>query len=267
MLLVQPQVFRIAQTQIHEPGLQAMLEHLGVPDWTTDAKDEHSKLAEVSGRLCYLSFEPGLNKNVTKVREGNEVYLENIINSKHGSVTEHATVTYAIMDVSRVFTHELVRHRVGTAFSQLSGRYVRADQIRFFYPRLFTAFGSQLQQDETYKVIEQTIQTIEGAYLKLEAIWGIDQMKDFGTKKKLTSAFRRICPNGQTNHIVLTANHRMFRFMTMKRSHRSAEEEIRFVFGDLIFPDLYAHFRALYQDAEVNVVDGYNEITFKNGQI
>lgn len=261
---VEPKVFRIAQTAIVLEGLQGMLDHLGVSDWVTDATDDHSKLTEVSGRSCYLSFEPGLNKNVTKIREGNKPYILNILNQKHGSVTEHSTVTYAIMDVSRVFTHELVRHRVGTAFSQLSGRYVRTDQLRFWYPALFNLIGTKEQQDATYKVIDYVLKTVEGGVMQLQAIWGIDQMQDFGLKKKLTSAFRRIAPNGALNNIILTANHRMYRFMVGKRSHRSAEEEIRLVFGDKIFPDLQANFGNMYQDATVERVEGFNEVTFSN---
>src|SRR5690349_22693077 len=47
-------------------------------------------LVEFAGRRCYKSWAPGLNSNVTKVREDSGAYLENILSSKHGAVLEHA---------------------------------------------------------------------------------------------------------------------------------------------------------------------------------
>src|SRR3989344_2650217 len=76
---------------------------------STDAE----KLAEFSGRLCYLSFNnPG--KKTTKE------YLDNIMQLSHGSVIEHAVFVLLIEGISRSCTHELVRHRAGFGYSQLS---------------------------------------------------------------------------------------------------------------------------------------------------
>ena len=47
---------------------------------------------------------------------------------------EHANYSFALRNVSRVFTHELVRHRAGSAFSQESLRYVRLTDIGFRVP-------------------------------------------------------------------------------------------------------------------------------------
>ena len=44
--------------------------------------------------------------------------LKNIIEVGHGSVLEHATFNFILTGVSRSFTHELIRHRGGFAFSQ-----------------------------------------------------------------------------------------------------------------------------------------------------
>ena len=124
MDLVKPKVFLIGESRVVEDGLQGFLAHIGVPDWTTDAPSDPERLCEVYGRLCYRSFEPGLNPNVTRVRQGNDPYLSNVLKVGHGSVIEHAVVNFIFADVSRVFTHELVRHRAGTAISQESLRFV-----------------------------------------------------------------------------------------------------------------------------------------------
>ncbi len=139
MKLVTPKVFVIGEsTQIKE-GMEAMLDHLGVPDWHTDAVSDAEMLSEVAGKLCYMSFDTDLNKNLTRTgMRNNEQYLqEGIIATKHGSVLEHTVVNFVLLDVSRVLTHELVRHGDGTAFSQESGRYVRRE-LGMFIPSIIS---------------------------------------------------------------------------------------------------------------------------------
>lgn len=103
MHAVEPKVFLIGETRIIEEGLQECLEHLGASDWKTDACTDSERVVEVMGRLCYRSFKPGLNPNVTKVREGNDIYLANILKVKHDSVMEHPVMNFVFADVSRVF--------------------------------------------------------------------------------------------------------------------------------------------------------------------
>jgi thymidylate synthase (FAD) len=59
---------------------------------------------------------------------------ENILRSGHEWVLEHASFTFVLHNVSRVLTHELIRHRPGTAVSQESLRFVRLDEIPFWFP-------------------------------------------------------------------------------------------------------------------------------------
>ena len=137
MQFVEPKVFHVAHTTLMESGVQDYFDALDIPDWVTDAPSDVEKLVEVMGRGCYRSFQPGMNKNVTKIREGNEPYIKNILATRHGSVVEHGADSYIFLDVSRVFTHELVRNRIGNAFSQESLRYVRLDRLRAWFPKVF----------------------------------------------------------------------------------------------------------------------------------
>lgn len=66
-------------------------------------------------KLCYKSLVLGQNKNVTKIRDIAD-NIQSIINTGHGSVLEHVYLNFVITNCSRIFTHELVRHRVGTSF-------------------------------------------------------------------------------------------------------------------------------------------------------
>ena len=119
--------------------MRAYLEDVGGASWLDRRLAEGDPnagelLVEFGGRACYRSWEPGLNPNVTKVRTDQREYFENILRSAHGSVLEHASYSFALRNVSRVFTHELVRHRAGSAFSQESLRYVRLTDIGFRVP-------------------------------------------------------------------------------------------------------------------------------------
>ena len=176
---ITPKVFLVGETRINEPGLQDYLEHVGVPDWTSDAPTDAEKLVEVMGRLCYRSFEPGLNPNVTKIREHNADYIQNIIRVKHGSVIEHAMVNFIFADVSRVFTHELVRHRPGVAISQESLRFVRLDDLSHWVPTVIR------ENEDAVEVFSRTMEQLEKLQLELAELYELDKEgKKFAEKKE-----------------------------------------------------------------------------------
>lgn len=94
--------------------------------WIGESTDGE-RLAEFAGRLCYMSQR---NPAGRTTRE----YLENIKKQGHGSVLEHASYSLLLEGVSRSLTHELVRHRAGFAYSQLSQRYVDESAAQFVMP-------------------------------------------------------------------------------------------------------------------------------------
>lgn len=248
MEIVEPKVYILAATQV-EPG---MVEYLRDNDiaWRPDSPNTSAEsLTEFAGRICYESWskEDGTfeNKNISRVREGNSTYIGNILKSGHGSVLEHSTVTLLLNEVSRVCTHELVRHRAGTAVSQTSERYVRCDDIKIYIPEIIG------ENEAAKKVFTDITQQIEEAVHQLESIYDIDNIPDFSTKKILTSAFRRIAPNGKTCNIVFTANHRALRHIIELRTSIHAEIEIRVVF-DQVARLMKNRFKNIYQDMEVN---------------
>jgi len=139
MRSVEPEVRLIAQPQLDYEEVAAYLREVGGESWLErldrgDLENDAQNLAEFAGRLCYRSWEPGLNPNVTRIRTDQDKYLQNILASAHGSVLEHVSFTFVLHNVSRVFTHELVRHRPGTAVSQESLRFVRLADIPFWFP-------------------------------------------------------------------------------------------------------------------------------------
>ena len=249
MELVKPKVFLVGETRIVEQGLQDYLAHVGVTKWQTDAPSDSEKLAEVMGRLCYRSFEPGLNPNVTRVREGNATYLSNIINVGHGSVVEHPVMNFIFADVSRVVTHELVRHRAGTAMSQESLRFVRLDKLSAYMPMCIE------ENDEGMQIFVKTLEQLEELQTTLAKVYEIEDEKKFAVKKKLTSAFRRVAPIGLATTIGWSCNFRTLRHVLEMRTDPHAEEEIRYLFAEVynIVKDRYPN---LLGDYEVEMVDG-----------
>jgi thymidylate synthase (FAD) len=245
MEFTEPEVYLIAETKVDFDQLSRALKSLGKDtalEWYEKtkkaSKSDGELLTEVSGRICYRSFGVGLNPNITKIRQNSKDYIDNTLAKGDGSIFEHATCTFAFLNVSRVLTHELVRHRAGVAISQESLRYVRPTSLKMWLP-------PDLQSKS--REIKSIVESIESDYHKLESSFDWDKT-DFDVKKRITSALRRILPEGMATSVIWTANHRTIRHVITMRTAESAEVEIRFVFDKVArvmkerFPLIYADF-------------------------
>ncbi len=256
-----PVVSLVAQTSLSHEGIIEYLEATGNEEFIdtidsslADGLSELEVLVSMMAKLCYKSLTLGHNSNITRVRDVRS-NIEAAINSGHGSVLEHASLSFIVRDCSRIFTHELVRHRAGTAFSQNSGRYIRLDSIDLVVDPILQPVQAELLQVANY---------LESMYSVMAEKLGMNsEGLDFARKKKLTSALRRIAPNGQTNEIGFSVNLRALRFTILKRTDRAAEWEIRHVFNQVyrIARDLVP---TLFCDATESVVDGLLEVKFAN---
>lgn len=242
MRRVTPKVFLIGETQ-GASGLRDYLMHIGAEWEPVGAPSWSEHIMEFMGRLCYRSFKPGMNANVTKVREGNAAYLANIVKVKHGSVLEHCVTNWVFADVSRVFTHELVRHRAGTAFSQESLRFVRLTDLGLWLP------PEADNDDFIRRTFERTYETLEDLQKTLAEYLHLDDEKmDFKNKKILTSMMRRVAPEGLATTIGVSFNFRALRFVIEQRTELGAEAEIRLVFDEVAkiakerWPNVFADF-------------------------
>jgi thymidylate synthase (FAD) len=241
-----PTVFLIARPSIDVDGMRGYLRDVGGESWLErrlgeagGAPNGGELIVEFGGRACYRSWEPGLNPNVTKIRTDQREYFANILRSAHGSVLEHANYSFALRNCSRVFTHELVRHRAGSAFSQESLRYVRLADIGFRVPPALEPIREQV-----LSIVEQLEELQVSAASKL----GIDEQGvPFHVKKEVTSALRRLAPIGLSTDIVWTANTRTLRHVIEMRTAEGAEEELRLVF-DQVARIMLAEAPGLFQD-------------------
>ena len=231
MRSVEPEVFLVARPKVDYEAMAAYLREVGGERWLERidrGQLEAQDLAEFAGKMCYRSWEPGLNPNVRKVRDDQEVYLQNILKQAHGSVLEHVSFSFVLHNVSRVFTHEIARHRPGTAISQESLRYVRLDELPFWFP-------DWAQEDaELMKRATALLTELEQFQQWLAGHFGLDEDDTkMHEKKAKTSFMRRFAPEGLATGLVWTANVRTLRHTIEARTDQGAEEEIRLVFGKI----------------------------------
>jgi thymidylate synthase (FAD) len=224
-------VHLLSRPAIDDKGVRGWLEDLdpGALDWWTAQQGtatDPELLIELAGKRCYKSFTVGANPNVTRIRTEHEAYIGNILHSRHGSVLEHGMFVFGIEGVSRVLTHELVRHRVGTSISQESGRYVRLDDIAFRMPQWV------LDNPKLNAMAMELLLDIEEFQVTAAAEMGLDDPGvPFHVKKAITSDMRRFAPDGRLTGLVWGANLRSLRLLIELRTAAGAEEEIRQLFG------------------------------------
>ena len=209
MFYFEPRVTVLARPSFVQP------EHLPV-NWMGESTDGE-RLAEFAGRLCYMSQR---NPAQRSTRE----YLVNILKQGHGSVLEHANYSLLIEGVSRSLTHELVRHRAGFAYSQLSQRYVDESQASFVVP---PAIIGDAALEASWR---EQVESAQKAYVSLveelmqRYAWVGDKVH---RRKMAREAARGVLPNSTETKVVVTANVRAWRTMLELRCGEGAEMEIR----------------------------------------
>jgi len=219
-----PKIYLVGRQSLDNAGIDRFLADHGVSHWTTDTDVAGEKLCEVAGRVCYMSFakpRPG----------GNSAYLHHILVVGHGSVLEHAVFNLLITGVSRSFTHELVRHRAGFGYSQLSQRYVDESTADFIEPDCIA------DDPQLHAIWLEAIQRSHEAYCQLvEGLMGkFADVEDKTLRRKMArQAARSVLPNATETKIFVTANARALRHFIEMRCSEFAEVEIRKVAGEMV---------------------------------
>lgn len=265
------EIFNIASTRVNEEAVKSWLDFVGahefeIPD--DGAVSNPALLIALAAKRCYMSFEAGLNLNVTKVRSDYGEYFDNILKSGHGSVLEHSVFTFALENVSRVFTAEMNRHRAGWAISEGSLRFIRfGENIPYWVPTsisgedVFDAavankmvtgvmqdimglserteenpdlkpISLELRKQLTRIVFARAFAGQEAFYSAMVRIWDMDKDDhNFSYKKRVTSMMRRIVGLGVATGGVWSGNARALRHVLTMRCSAAAEEEILHVFS------------------------------------
>ena len=235
-----PRVTLLARPQFVEP------EHLKV-QWRGEASDGE-RLAEYAGRLCYMSQRNPINRTTAE-------YLDNIKKQGHGSVLEHAMYVLLIEGISRSCSHELVRHRAGFGYSQISQRYVDESHAAFVLPPAM--LGDATLEAEWERQVSEAqaayVRAVEGLMVRYE--WVADKVH---RRKLAREAARSVLPNATEVKIVVSGNARAWRTMLELRCGEGAELEIRRM-AVACLRLLQREGGALFSDFEIYVADDKQE--------
>jgi thymidylate synthase (FAD) len=222
-ILFEPEIYVVGRQTLDSAEVQRFLSDHQT-EWQTDlVGPEHSAelIVEMAGRVCYLSF------GGHQFRKTNASYVGNLINQAHGSVLEHAVWDLLITGISRSLTHELVRHRAGTAISQLSQRYVDESTADFVEPAIIA--GDPEMHAIWLRAIETAHQAYNGLVERLAERIEAEHpdLKRTQRRKMAREAARSVLPNATETKLLFSANARALRWIITLRGSDGAEPEIR----------------------------------------
>lgn len=239
----EPKVYLVARQSVSAPDVDRFLADEGVT-WQTDTEVGAERLAEMAGRVCYMSYGKG--------RKTNREFVEHIIEVGHGSVLEHGVWSFLVTGVSRSFTHELIRHR-HFSYSQLSQRYVDESDSDFIEPDVIA------NDPELHAIWAEAVDATRRAYDRL--VGGLegkfDTIPEKTLRRKLArQAARSVLPNATETKIFVTGNARALRHFIELRGSEHADVEIRKV--------AVAMLRLLQEEAP-NVFGDYTLVMLADG--
>lgn len=230
----------MSRPQLDFSALRRFLEDEGQTwEQTPNARDPEN-LVEMAGRLCYMSF------GARQFRKPNAVYLANLIEQGHESVLEHASWSFILTGVSRAFTHQMVRHRIGFSFSQLSQQYHEETAAQFIEPSAIAALQSLSE------IWHKSVLNSRDAYVALlraledEPI-GIPAEQKREIQRAVRTAARSVLPNATETKMLFTANARAIRSFLEIRGSIEGDEEMRLV-SALLLERMQEEARALFDD-------------------
>ncbi len=248
-IISEPEIYLIGRQVYSQEVIDKFLEDHDT-FWETDTEIGSEVLSEMAGRLCYMSF------GKKKGRKTNSDYLQNIITSQHGSVLEHSVWNFILCGVSRSLTHELVRHRAGFGYSQLSQRYVDESDTNFVIPDI-------IDKDPDLKAKwTETIKTAQKAYCDLADMLMekvpemMPELKKTSLRKVVRQTARSVLPNATETKIFITGNARAIRHFIEMRAHPAADLEIRKVAVRLL---------KIMQEESPNIFGDYGVMTLPDG--
>lgn len=171
------------------------------------------KLPAMAAMLTHSKIKPEDLEN-TQGKEQSAV-LERVLKLGHTSVIEHASFTFAISDVSRSLTHQLVRHRIAS-YSQQSQRYVNLNEPNYVIPPTIS------KNKRMKKAYEETMMVIWDHYNKLLEM------------KIPAEDARYVLPNATCTNIMVTMNARSLLNFFELRCCLHAQWEIRLLANKML---------------------------------
>ncbi|MBS4023536.1 MAG: FAD-dependent thymidylate synthase [Dethiobacter sp.] len=165
---------------------------------------EPEKIVAAAARLCYSP--DGADILLEGLSEDKAArFLARLVELGHFSPIEHVSFTFAVEGVSRVLSHQVVRHRIAS-YSQKSQRYVREDNFEYIIP------PSIAEDDGARQLFAEQMEKIREAYRSLR---GLVHHEDA----------RYVLPNACETKFVMTMNARsLLNFFRLRCCNRAQWE-------------------------------------------
>lgn len=220
--------------------------------YTPDAE----RLVASSAKLCYSKV--GIDEISGKMSDEQvEKFINHLMNIGHESPIEHVSFTFAVEGVSRVFSHQLVRHRLAS-FSQQSQRYVTLQNFEYITPPQIKsnkvandifekqmAEASKAYSDMVEELVSQQVRFEESIRWDLPYTPPKDSFKEFweskkgkqlmkSIEKKAIEDARFVFPNACETKLVFTMNARTLMNFFKHRCCNRAQWEIRDVANEML---------------------------------
>ena len=175
---------------------------------------EPERTVAMSARLCYSPIGAAqLEEKISDEQAANLV--RKLVSMGHLSTLEHVTFTFAIEGVSRVLTHQLVRHRIAS-YSQQSQRYVKEHDFETILP---ASIASKPEAKAKFDKLMTEIQAMYDEFIALDIP---------------AEDARYILPNATETKIVCTFNARsLLNFFSLRCCTR-AQWEIRALANEML---------------------------------
>ena len=250
-------IYIVGRPQLDVQGFSVFLHHHQTNWQRTLGATNSEEMVEAAGRVCYMSFGPKQSPRSTSE------YIKNLIVMGHESVLEHVNWSFVLAGVSRSLTHQLVRHRVGFSYSQLSQQYHDECEANFVIPsdveanpRAYAAWRRATNvTKKAYKEILQALQKEERHNSSLKR----NQKENL---RALRSAARSVLPNCTETIVFMTANARALRHFLSVRGNIVGDIEMRHLAVELL-RCLKKEAPALFFDYEIHPLPNGTQLVKK----
>jgi thymidylate synthase (FAD) len=255
-IIKEPSVYLISRQTVRYTELERFLADQGFT-WAYGSRSEPELIVETASRLCYLSYGKG--------RSTTAEHIGHILKSRHGSVLEHAVWGFIFTGISRSLTHELVRHRAGMSYSQLSQRYVDESKAKFVMP---PAIQGHPEEERWVQEVADDLRNYQERVERMLAWPEFQAIKNLTERRKaVREAARSNLPNSTETMIFATGNARAWRNMLELRVSSHAEAEIRRL-QMRVYEVLMEEAPHIFGDyLEIALPDGTYELTSSNMKV
>jgi thymidylate synthase (FAD) len=211
-------LYLVAQT-VMTNGMDAFLRDRALEWSRVGSASDAERVVEAAGRVCYMSF------GERQYRTTTEQYVDNLIKQGHDSVFEHATFSILVDRVSRALTHQLVRHRVGFGYSQLSQQYHEESAPEFVEP-------DGLDRDPELRrrwleLMQQSTRLYQELLAGAAVSTGSSALSPKESRRRQRSSARLVLPAATMTTLVVTGNARAWRHVLRIRGSILGDTEMR----------------------------------------